>query len=238
MPAGHSQVDEGVVRLHLPALRRARIDSFSIQTRGKLRLDRDSFRAARQLERLSLDTHEAVTLLPECLAGLTALAAVNLTGCGLVRIPEALTAVSAGLSSMALPYNDELQLANSDVATLLPLRRLRHLDLRKTPFDEAIDYGLASAVLGELHYEPPLWSMRSLQRLVSFLSAFFALHGHAVDLLMDENIEEEADQDSESGQEDGVEADDDACGAGDIDVQTSRVQDPAGVLCRAYLGRT
>ena len=195
----HLQVEEGVLRLNLPALRRVGIRCNCLAS-GKLRLDRDSFRGAAGIEFLSLETSKPMTLLPDCFAGLTALATVELERSGLVSVPAALTALSGSLTSLSLSWIDNLQLNDDDVATLLTLRMLRHLDLRKLFFDDAIHYRVAAAAVEELRYEPALWTTRSLQRLVMLPKAFLAQHGH--DLDMEVHQELDVYEESESEEED------------------------------------
>jgi len=88
--------------------------------------------------------------------------------CGLASIPSALTALSGSLTTLALPYNDDLQLAEDDVVTLLALRKLQNLDLRKFS----------------------LWSPHSLQHLVDLPNAFHARHGHALALQVQEELDD------------------------------------------------
>lgn len=67
----------------------------------------------------------------DCFAGLSALSSLELEACGLASIPIALTALEGSLTSLAVPFNNDLQLAHEDVEILLTLRKLRRLDLRK-----------------------------------------------------------------------------------------------------------
>ncbi len=185
-----------MLQLHLPALRRASIHGDCVAS-GKLRLDRDSLQGASNLNSLSLETWELVTLLPDCLAGLPALATVELMLCGLVSVPAALTALNGILTSLALSWNDGLQLTDDDVTRLLTLRKLRHLDLRKSFFDDAINYRVAAATVEALHYEPALWTTRSLQCLVALPCAFLTQHGHALEM----QVHQELDMSEESASE-------------------------------------
>ncbi len=134
-----------MLRLHLPALRVVRLHGFSEPVDGQLRIDRDSFAEAAKLEVLLLDRVSTVKLEPDALRGLTGLAMLELATCGLAEIPEALTALVGSLTSLALPYNDKLQLGDRDVRTLLALPKLRMLDLRKPPLTHALT-GAAPAV--------------------------------------------------------------------------------------------
>jgi len=145
--------------------------------------------------------------LPDCFAGVPALATVELSSCGLASVPAALTALAGSLTSLAMPHNGDLQLAHGDAATLLALRKLRHLDLRKSSFENALSYMASRRVVEELHFEPALWTARSLQHLVTLPDAFRAQHGHALDLLMYEE-EESSEEDDDGGvvDEDGAEA--------------------------------
>ena len=188
------QVNDEAVRLHLPDLRQAAIVSSTgvgVCTPGaKLRFDRESFTEAAKLTSLTLETPGITTLMPDCFTGLSALATLEMKACGLVSIPKALMAVASSLTSLALPLNNNLQLAADDVATLLALRKLQKLDLRKSSLRSALtSSGIAAAadaVTADLRYEPPLWSLDSLQHLVSLPTAFLALHGHALVLQVHE----------------------------------------------------
>ena len=179
------QVDDsdGAIRLHLPSLHRLKICGL-VPTHGSLRFDWDSFLEAFQLESLSLDMYATVTWLPDCLTGLTRLATLQLMQCGLSKIPTALTALRASLTSLALPFNDKLQLANGDIAVLLTLRRLQALDLRKWALKDPLDNAEAVALNAKLQYEPAPWSLRSLQHLVTLPNSFHAQHGHVLALQM------------------------------------------------------
>jgi len=129
-------VDDGLLRLSLPALRQATLcGNWDRSTLGTLRVDRGSFAEAPQLEYLVLSALGAMTLMPDAFAGLTALARLDLSSCGLTCVPTAVTALSGSLKSLAMPYNNELQLTSSDVRTLLTLRKLQTLDLQKEPFE-------------------------------------------------------------------------------------------------------
>ena len=178
------QVQEAVLRMHLPQLRHLELVGVEeIQhTPAGLCLDRSSLQETAKLESLALKyPGPVVTLQPDCFTGLTALASLELSACGLASIPSAVTALVDSLTSLALPCNDGLQLADDDIATLLALQKLRQLDLQKSPFGEAfedVDTDLANAVESHLRYEPVLWSQRSFQRLVQLPGAFLAQHGH------------------------------------------------------------
>ena len=127
---------------------------------------------------------------------LTALATLQLEACGLTSIPAALAALAGSLTSLALSHNDDLQLANDDIVTLLALGKLQNLDLRKShvrkmnhrpvcpmeaeflkEYEEA-----AETVAAFLQYRPPLWSPDSLQHLVNLPSAFRVHHGRTLAL--------------------------------------------------------
>ena len=182
------QVQEAVLRMHLPQLRHLEIVGVEeIQhTPAGLCLDRDSLRETAKLESFTLKHPGPVgTLQPDCFAGLTALASLELLECGLDSIPPALTALAGSLMSLALPYNNDLQLAYDDVATLLALRSLQQLDLRKSSFNKVFRKGdilIAAVVQDRLHYEPALWSPRSVKHLVRLPGAFVKNHGHVLDL--------------------------------------------------------
>ena len=147
-----------------------------------LRLDRNSLRETPQLEFLALACPApVVTLQPDCFTGLTALVSLALEDCGLASIPLAVTALAGSLTTLALSCNDQLQLADGDIATLLALRELQQLNLRKSSFDTAFEDGdpaVADAVQAHLHYMPPLWSVHSMQILLRLPGAFLAEHGH------------------------------------------------------------
>ena len=191
-------MDEGTLHLHLPALRR--LDIAGLRQRGRLRLDRDSLLEASQLEFLSLEALEAATLMPDCLTGLTALATLELKGCGLVLIPTALTALQGSLTRLALPFNDNLQLAESDFAILLTLRKLRMLDMQKYSLTEPLDNMAAVALSAHVRYVPAPWSERSLQHLVTLQSAFQSKH--RIVLALDVHVHSAADNESPSEEED------------------------------------
>ena len=194
------QVDGASVRLHLPKLRHLRIGGFSL-TRAKLRLDRDSFSEAPRLEVLSLVGPGAVMLMPDCFAGLTALATLTLHRCGLSAIPTAVTALANSLTSLMLPFNDGLQLADDDITVLLALSKLQTLDLRKQSLLSLPDNPTAVAVSAHLHYVPAPWSECSLKRLVRLPSAFIAKHGRAIALEV--HVEPETDQLSDEDEDEG-----------------------------------
>ena len=81
----------------------------------------------------------------------------------------------------------DLQLAAEDMRTLLPLRNLRNLDLRKSSFNKPLTgttSAAAAAVEARLRYQPPLCSMCSLQHLLSLPCSFRAVHGQALSLLV------------------------------------------------------
>ncbi len=61
------QVDDALLRLYLPALRQATLCGWD-RTVGTLRVDRDSFAAAPQLEDLSLGRLGVMTLMPDARA--------------------------------------------------------------------------------------------------------------------------------------------------------------------------
>ncbi len=149
---------------------------------GTLRVDRDSFAEAPQLEDLSLSALGAVTLMPDALTGLTTLARLELEFCGLICIPTSLTALSGSLTSLAMPYNNEMQLTKSDVTTLLALQKLQTLELQKAPMEAVVNNATTALVTAQLHYHPALWSPRSLQHLVALPNMFLAQHGHALAL--------------------------------------------------------
>ncbi len=159
-----------------------------------MEISRHSFREAAKLEYLSTNTPASVSLTRDCFAGLTALATLRLEACGLSNIPEALTALSGSLTYLALPNNDDLQVPDYDIRILLALPTLQKLDLRKsrcissmqnvrTVVDVSPAFKRAAeTVAASLHYDPPLWSQRSLQQLVDLPNAFLARHGHTLAL--------------------------------------------------------
>jgi Leucine-rich repeat (LRR) protein len=125
-----------------------------------------------------------MTLMPDCFTGLTALATLQLYECGLTELPPALTALAASLTVLELHDNDDLQLADDDTTTLLTLRKLRRLDLRKSCLMGAFSPGsVAEAAIelaAHLSYQPPLWSLGSLQQLLNLPNAFRAQNGHSL----------------------------------------------------------
>ena len=191
-PSAIAQDSEGSLRLHLPDLRRAIFDGIDPADwdaevpRGSMLLDRDSFSQAAKLESLSFFNPGTMTLTPDCFTGLTALASLQLNFCDLTNVPPALTALAGSLTSLELALNNDLQLASDDVATLLTLRKLRMLDLRKSSLDHATRIAAAAAAEAVLPVQPPSWSMRSVQHLVNLPAAFLTQHGHVLALLMHE----------------------------------------------------
>ena len=188
-------MEEEPICLHLPALRRV-----AISNSGKLRLDGSSFLDATRLENLSLSGHGSVTVMPDCFAGLTALATLELRLCGFAVIPTALTALQDSLTALALSDNDDLQLTKAGVMTLLALRKLRTLELLKRDLVDALDNrAAAAAVSAQFKYTPAAWSSRSLQRLVTLPNAFLARHGHVLDLQLADK--DDTDEEQSSGEE-------------------------------------
>ena len=174
-------MNDGLLRVHLPALRRVTLSGWD-RTAGTLRVDRDSFAEAPQLEDLSLSALGAMTLMPDAFTGLTALARLELTSFGLICIPTALTALSGSLTLLRVLYNNELQLTADDVRTLLALRKLQTLDLHKAPLEAEVTGATVASLTAQLHYQPVLWSQRSLRHLVALPNIFCAQHGHALAL--------------------------------------------------------
>jgi len=128
-----------------------------------------------------------VRLAPECFTGLTALMSLKLQECGLINIPPALAALGGSLTSLELPLNNGLQLADDDFTALLALQKLRKLNLHKSSLSESYDSGdraLASAAQAHLQFVPALWSSCSLKHLVRLPGAFLKGHGHELDLEM------------------------------------------------------
>ena len=205
-------MEAGLLRLHLPALQRVNI--CGLRDRGRLHLDRDSLLEAADLESLSLEGFENVTMMPDCLVGLTALATLDLMACGFVNIPAALTALQDSLTSLALGRNQNLQLADSDVTKLLTLQKLRMLHMGKRSLTDPgpLHTTAAVALSVHLHYVPAPWSERSLQHLVTLQSAFLRKHGVVLDLRVPVHVAHESDSDYLSDEdlagEDGDDEDD------------------------------
>jgi len=195
------QADEGCVRLHLPALRRATFSS----RQSKLRFSRESFVKPAKLESLSLYGLAVVTFQPGCFRGMTALASLKLETCGLASIPAALSGLRASLTHLALPENDALQVEDDDIATVLALRKLQMLDLRKSPVGRVLTGAAETAVTTQLHYEPAPWTLRSMQYLVDLPNAFRAQHGHVLSLQLRyaEVMNSDEDEDEYNSEEDG-----------------------------------
>ncbi len=168
------QENDGFLQLHLPALQSLQVSAPYWKT-GILHVNQDSFSDAANLTSLSFDYGLTLRFLPE---GFTGLSTLNMMMCGLASIPAAVGAALAGsLTHLALPYNDDLQLADADVATLLALRKLQTLDLRKTSLENKLQ-----------------WSPRSLQHLVELPVAFLANHGHKLALrLLDDDYDSDED---------------------------------------------
>ena len=179
----------GKLVLHLPELRRLTLRG-SGGSLGDLEITRHSFREAAKLEYFSTNTPASVTLTRDCFTGVTALATLRLESCGLRNIPDALTALSGSLTLLALPNNHDLQLPDYDTKKVLALAKLQKLDLRKSLCVSTIrgpdlspNFTRAAQVVAtSLHYDPPLWSQRSLQQLVDLPNAFLAQHGHTLAL--------------------------------------------------------
>jgi len=99
-----SQVHEGLLRLHLPALESAEIDAHSMdRSWGGLQVDKDSLRACPQLTSLSFSSMRPLTFQPDCFGGDAALASLTCFDCDLASIPSALKALGGSLSQSALP---------------------------------------------------------------------------------------------------------------------------------------
>ena len=165
----------------MPALRRASITAYSrLHNRSVLHINRDSFVGAAKLEFFSLHGLGTLQLklMPDCLSELAGLATIELKECGLTNIPAALTALAGSLTSLALPRNHALQVANEDVVTILALPQLKLLDLRKHAPHVTVTY--ENVRLTELAF----WSMRSLQHLCNLQACYHAQHGHLVALEM------------------------------------------------------
>ncbi len=197
-------MNDGVLRLHLPELQRSSIWRTYLAS-GTLRIDADSFRVSSKLQALSLDHCGTVSLTPDSLTRLTALATFKLDTCGLVRVPAAVTALAGSLTSLALPYNDGLQLTDDGCTRLLTLKKLKNLDLQKSCVDMALHIaGLTApnAVLQHLDNNANPWSPQSLQHLVELPGAFLAQNGRLLALTMYK--EDSSDEDSSEGEEDDV----------------------------------
>lgn len=193
------QASQETLLLQMPALRRA---SFTAQpcymnfiySHSMLRINRDSFVGAAKLEYLSLTGLATVKLMPDCVSVLAGLATLKLASCGLTCIPAALTALAGSLTHLALPRNHALQMTDEDVMTILALRQLQLLDLRKRAPQAAVTYE------GMQMTELAFWSMRSLQRLCNLQAGYHAQHGRLVTLEMyheDEAAPKYDDTDSE-----------------------------------------
>ena len=92
--------------------------------------------------------------MPDSLTGLTALVTLSLEKCGLSNIPTAIAALALSLATLQLPFNEDLQLADDDIAVLLALPRLRTLDLQKQSLMCPIDNATAVALSARLNYVP------------------------------------------------------------------------------------
>ena len=136
---------------------------------NRLDVDWESFRHAGKLQSLSFRGMKTVSLLPDSLVVLPALATLELEDCGIVSIPVALTALTDSLTRLALAANNALQLDSEGFLTLLALRKLRMLDLRKPA-----PHGPG----GAMATQPLNWSPRSVCHLVKLCPAFMEQHGH------------------------------------------------------------
>ena len=100
-----------MLRLYLPELRRLSIYGDHAAS-GTLRFDGDSLLVSGKLQALSLRRAGTVTFTPDSFVRLTALATLKLSSCGLIHIPAAVTALAGSLTSLALPLDNDLQMAD------------------------------------------------------------------------------------------------------------------------------
>ena len=130
----------------------------------------------------------ALHFAPDCFAGLTKLATLDLPECRLAKIPAALTALEGSLTSLVLTYAEGLELAHDDVTILLALRNLRKLDIRRRWFQlERAGNAAAAELRGELIW----WNRSSMARLVDLPIAFYEQHGHKLTMIWDDEDSEE-----------------------------------------------
>jgi len=183
-----SQEHEGLLRLHLPALESAEIESHTMDRDwGPLQVDKDSLRACPELTSLSFSSIKPVTFQPDCFSGGMALAKLTCFDCDLVSIPSALKALEGSLSQLALPKNIDLQLARKDVKILLALPKLEILDMMKPDLDfpdgqTQAAIAATQALLPELNFVPTVWSSLSMQNLTWLAGRFAKKHGHPLDI--------------------------------------------------------
>lgn len=146
-------------------------------------VDPDSFQHTAQLMCLSFAGTRPLVLMPDSLAGLTALARLTIRDGGLVSVPAALEALGGSLTRLALPWNDGLQLEHQDVVVLLTLRQLRTLDLRKSDLEDVVEQledltdpdtadEAVQMVTDTVGCVPSVWSNRSLQHLMELPVSF------------------------------------------------------------------
>ena len=102
-----------------------------------------------------------------CLTALTGLKDLTLANYGLTSVPSAVGSLGGSLTSLSLEDNSDLQLGAADMSTLLRLRCLRTLSVRKDISTSDVP-GTAK-----------LWSNGSIQVLVSLPGRFMAEHGAA-----------------------------------------------------------
>ena len=179
---------------------------------ARLELDSESFLETPELTSLSFHCMKPLSLMPDCLTGLTALARLSVCRGGLVSIPHALTALSDSLTLLGLRWNDALQLAHQDVTVLMALRKLQTLDLVKSVVDD-MEYFPDAAnqagreLAGQLDFTPSLWTRRSEQHFAQLPASFLVEHGHTLALRLDlgDSDNEEFSDDDQFGDEVGAE---------------------------------
>jgi len=190
-PSAHLQGNdsEGLLRLHLPALRHASIGAQEWEG-TRLTVDRDSFQSASKLTSLMFESQKPLSLTADCFTGLKALASLKIYDGDLVSIPPALTALEDSLTRLELPYNDALQLADEDLMVLLALRKLQIVDLIKSDLEDTENLTVAArqaarVVTAQLQYGPSVWTSQSLQYVAELPVAFLEEHGRRLALRVD-----------------------------------------------------
>ncbi len=152
-------------------------------------VDGASFAGAPRLQSLCLQWDDIMVLQNGCLQQLTAVTSLSLVGCGLRSIPADVAALSATLCVLDLSRNDNLQLDNAGVATILCCSRLKTFALYKPGISEWEDrLGLSWRRI-EQHilregYIPVQFSEQSLTNLLRLSSLFRAQHSRELDICL------------------------------------------------------
>ncbi len=174
VPIAHCHVTQArssVLRLHLPNLRIMDLRVLCASADNPIQINEHTFQTTQQLEELSLQLWDCsgagLLMAPLCLQPLSLLKDLSLVECGLGHVPDAVSHVSASLTSLDLSCNDDLELCEADANILLKLQKLRKLDVRKE-----------NGSRGERR-KAELWYDTSIQVLIDLPGRFMAQHGPA-----------------------------------------------------------